>query len=157
MGAQVISFKCILTNKAGHLISSTYNKDVLTVGDLKLEGMLSGLNRNLQNLSKGEKRSISLPAEEAYGLYDPGKVVLIPLKKLPKDLIKGESVHILGKSGTRRIYRVLEIHSDFARLDGNHPLAGQDLVFEIETLDARDATAKEIEESLNAVYEQLLH
>jgi FKBP-type peptidyl-prolyl cis-trans isomerase SlyD len=42
-------------------------------------------------------------------------------------------------------------------LDGNHPLAGQDLVFEIETLDARDATELEVFEAQNLVATQLLH
>ena len=42
-------------------------------------------------------------------------------------------------------------------LDGNHPLAGQDLIFEIEALEVRDATPAEIDESVNIVSTQLLH
>jgi FKBP-type peptidyl-prolyl cis-trans isomerase SlyD len=42
-------------------------------------------------------------------------------------------------------------------LDGNHPLAGQDLIFEIEALDARLATPSEIESAVNSVSVQLLH
>jgi FKBP-type peptidyl-prolyl cis-trans isomerase SlyD len=63
----------------------------------------------------------------------------------------------VGKSGLQRSYRVLELHPDFVNLDGNHPLAGQDLIFEIETLEARYATAKEINDSANVVASQLLH
>ena len=157
MNAQIISFNCIVKNKAGKFISSTYNRDVLTLGNINSSGILSGLNKNLQNLKKGEKRSFSVLAEDAYGLYDPKKIILFPRKKLPGNIRKGELINIVSKTGVERSYQVLEMHSDFISLDGNHPLAGQDLIFEIETLDVRDATPQEIDESLNTVVQQLLH
>lgn len=157
MTAQIISFNCTLKNKAGKFISSTYNRDVLTLGESLKGGVLSGLNKNLQNLKKGEVRSITVPAEEAYGFYDPNKVILFPRRKLPKTVRKGESLTIVSKTGIERLYRVLELHNDFASLDGNHPLAGQDLIFEIEALDAREATPQEVEEAMNTVVQQLLH
>lgn len=157
MRPQVISFKCTLKNLAGRLISSTYNREVLTVGEKDQSGMLSGLGKNLQNLTKGEKRSFTVLAEEAYGLYDPNKVILFPRKKLPSTVKKGEMIKIISESGILRSYRILEFHDDFASLDGNHPLAGQDLIFEIETLEARDATPQDIEDSANHVTHQLLH
>lgn len=157
MSAQVISFKCILKNKAGKLISSTYNKDVLTLSELNNDGLLSGLNKNLQNLKTGEKRVISILAEEAYGLYDPKKIILYPKSKLPKNIRKGDAIKIMGKSGQLRSYVVTDIHSDFASLDGNHPLAGQDLVFEIDALEVRQATKQELDESLNTLFHQMLH
>lgn len=158
MRAQIISFKCIVKNKAGKFISSTYNHDVLTVSETPSHSFLSGLNKNLQDLKKGEKRVISVLAEEAYGLYDPKKVILFPRRKLPGNVKKGMLVHIVRKSGVQRGYHVVELHSaELVSLDGNHPLAGQDLVFEIEAIEARDATAQEIDESLNDVTQQLLH
>jgi FKBP-type peptidyl-prolyl cis-trans isomerase SlyD len=157
MNAQIISFNCTLKNKAGVFISFTYNREVLTVSGIEPDGVLSGLNKNLLNLKKGDKRVITLRAEEAYGFYDPKKVILFPRRKLPKSVRKGELLHIVGKSGVQRSYRVLELHSDLASLDGNHPLAGQDLIFEIEALDARAATPEEVASSLNMVSQQLLH
>lgn len=157
MHAQVISFNCTVKNKAGQLISTTYNRGVLTVSEMYPSGVLSGLNKNLQNLKKGERRTISLLAEEAYGLYDPQKIILFPRKKLPNTVRTGELINIVSKSGVQRGYRVLELYPDLVRLDGNHPLAGQDLIFEIEALDARDATRQEIDDSINTVAHQLLH
>ena len=157
MTAQIISFNCILKNKAGQLISSSFNREVLNSIDSAQNGMLSGLVKGLQNLVKGEKRSIFLTAEEAYGLYDPKKVILFPRKKLPRFLRQGEQVTIEHKNGLQRSYRVVELFADFANLDGNHPLAGQDLLFEIEALEARAATTQEIDDSLNVVASQLLH
>lgn len=157
MRPQVISFKCILKNTAGRLISQTYNRDVLTALESDQGGTLSGLSKNLQDLKKGETRTFTVRAEEAYGLYDPNKVILFPRRKLPKEVRKGETVKISSSTGVIRTYRVAEFHDDFASLDGNHPLAGQDLVFEIEALDARDATPQDIEDSINPVSIQRLH
>ncbi|MGZ5279928.1 MAG: FKBP-type peptidyl-prolyl cis-trans isomerase [Pseudobdellovibrionaceae bacterium] len=157
MRTQVISFNCLLKNKAGQFISSTFNREVLTLVEADQTALLAGLAKGLQNLKKGEKRSIALCAEEAYGLYDPRKVILFPKKKLPQGLRVGEAVTIVGKSGVHRTYKLVQFMDDMVSLDGNHPLAGQDLVFEIEALDARDATRKEIDDSLNVVSSQLLH
>lgn len=153
---QVISFNCVLKNKAGQYISSTFNRDVLNSPE-NTDVVLHGLSKGLQNLKKGDKRSISLSATEAYGLYDPQKVIFFPKAKLPQSVRLGETVSIVGKSGTVRIYKILQFHDDMVTLDGNHPLAGQDLVFEIEALSARPATREEIDESLNVFSVQRLH
>ncbi len=157
MNAQIISFNCLLTNKAGKFISSTFNREVLNSTEVQ-GAQLAGLARGLQNLKKGEKRTINLAAEEAYGLYDPTKVVFFPKKALSTQNVRiGESVTIITKSGAHRSYVVTQIFPDMVGLDGNHPLAGQDLIFEIEALDAREATRAEIDESLNPTSTQLLH
>ncbi|MGE5087260.1 MAG: FKBP-type peptidyl-prolyl cis-trans isomerase [Bacillota bacterium] len=156
MNAQVISFNCVLKNKAGRLLSSTFNRDILNI-NLAGEHMLEGLTKGMENLSEGEHRSILLSAEQAYGLYDPKKVILFPRKKLPDDARVGMTIFIRGKSGTTRMYKVLDMTSPLARLDGNHPLAGQDLIVEIEALKVRQATTSEIEEALNPLGAQILH
>jgi FKBP-type peptidyl-prolyl cis-trans isomerase SlyD len=156
MSSQIISFNCLLKNTVGKLISSTYNRDVSTRADCD-EAMLSGLAHGLQNLKKGEKRTISLTAQKAYGFYDPKKIILYPTQKLPKDIRLGQSISIVGKSGALRTYTIVQFHSDMTSLDGNHPLAGQDLVFEIEVLDVREATVEETLDAKNMLGVQLLH
>lgn len=156
MSIQVVSFNCILKNKTGQIISTTYNNEVLTALNVE-SGLLNGLTLKMQNLVKGEKRSIELSAEEAYGFYDPKKIILFPRNKLPKNIRIGETIQIAGKSGQIRSYKIIQIHGSMASLDANHPLAGQDLVFEIDVISARDASAKEIEDSSNVISTQLLH
>ncbi|QDK46218.1 peptidylprolyl isomerase [Bdellovibrio sp. ZAP7] len=156
MNVQVVSFNCLLKNKLGQLISSTFNREVLVSVSAPNQPLV-GLSKGLQNLKKGEKRTIAVSAEEAYGFYDPKKVILFPRTKLPKTLRVGETVSITGKSGTIRTYIVLQFHDGMVSLDGNHPLAGQDLIFEIEATEAREATPEEIDESVNVVSGQLLH
>ncbi len=158
MSIQIISFNCVLKNKAGKLISSTVNRDVINSVQGQ-EALLKGLAQGLQNLKKGEKRLITLSAEEAYGFYDPKKVILFPRKKLaPQVLLRdGDTISIVSKTGQARVYRVGKFHGDMVTLDGNHPLAGQDLVFDIEATAVRDATPGEIEESCNMISTQYLH
>ena len=71
--------------------------------------MLLGLSKGLQNLTKGEKRKISLRAEEAYGFYDPNKIILYPRKRLPLTIKVGDTVSILEKSGTLNSYAVVVV------------------------------------------------
>lgn len=156
MNPQIISFNCLLKNRAGKFISSTYNRDVLTAlnsGDVQLVG----LSKGMQNLKKGEKRKISLSAAEAYGFYDPKKIILFPIRKLSKGIRLGQSVSVIGKSGLLRTYTVIQFHKNMVSLDGNHPLAGQDLIFEIEALDVRDATIEEVDCASNVLAAQFLH
>jgi FKBP-type peptidyl-prolyl cis-trans isomerase SlyD len=139
MNIQATSFNCILKNKAGQLISQTFNREVAN-DSMDSNELLPGLVRGLQNLKQGEKRSILLYAEEAYGLYDPTKIILYPKNKLARTVKVGEMVEITGKSGLIRKYKSLEFYDDMVRLDGNHPLAGQDFVFEIEANDSNHST-----------------
>ncbi len=143
MKMQIVSFHCVLKNKFGKVISSTFNRDILTGFGSGHKQELVALAKALQNLTTGEKRSITLSAEEAYGFYDPKMVFKIKRQELPS----ADKTIVLDMDGTRRSFRVIDTGSDVVMLDGNHPLAGQDLVFEIETLAVRDATAEEISES----------
>lgn len=156
MSIQVISFNCLLKNKAGKTISSTYSREVMNGTDGQ-NSVLSGLSKGLQNLSQGERRTIQVSAEEAYGLYDPAKVIEMPRHKLPRDARIGESISVAGPDGKLQGYKFVEMIGDNACLDGNHPLAGQDLVFEIEALAVREATREEIEDSMVTTTKQVLH
>jgi FKBP-type peptidyl-prolyl cis-trans isomerase SlyD len=143
MGIQIISFHCTLKNRLGKVISSTFNQDVITQPSGS-EDMLSGLAEGLKDLRKGESRKICLRADQAYGFYDPSKVITRRRDEIPN----GDRLRLDDQVGIRAetyiVYRVVEAGNDQLVLDGNHPLAGQDLVFEIETVDAREATAEEI-------------
>lgn len=158
MQAQVVSFKCLLKSITGQLISSSFNRDVLTTASG--EGApLKGLAQALNGLIKGEHRRIYLKAQDAYGFYDPSKVILFPLNKVPdfKNIRLGQTVSIVSKSGVLRVYRVLQIYGDMVSLDENHPLAGQDLVFEIEATESRAATKEEVSELQSLVSKQWIH
>jgi FKBP-type peptidyl-prolyl cis-trans isomerase SlyD len=146
--AQVVSFNCVLKNQLGQLISYTVNYDVLTVPHAR-EGQqwLAGLNEGLRDLKEGEKRSISVSAERAFGFYDPEKVRVCPRQALDKNDVKVGDKVVGQVEGKKTSFRVIDVRGDDVVLDANHPLAGQDLVFEIEALGVRDATTDEISEA----------
>lgn len=147
MKPQVVSFRCTLRNNLGALVSTTVSQDVITHLENGGEAVpLPGLARRLKNLKKGEHRRISLDAAEAYGLYDPDLVIEAPRRGLG-GLRLGDQVHVQGQDGSLRPYRVITLTPGTATLDANHPLAGQDLTFDIEVTAARYATAEEIAES----------
>jgi len=110
--------------------------------------MLRGLAEGLKGLKKGEKRKIFLAATEAYGFYNPLLVRECPREEISNggQLEVGNEV-VMRTDGKRKTFRVVQATSRSVTLDANHPLAGMDLVFDIEATDARYATSEEIAES----------
>jgi FKBP-type peptidyl-prolyl cis-trans isomerase SlyD len=145
MKAQIVSFHCVLKTKVGQVISSTFNRDVITHIE-KPGTLLKSLAEQLQDLKKGDKRIVFLTAEEAYGFYNPDLVVEISRKTLTQaDALQvGYQILSPSKDGGVKAFQVVKIDRNWITLDGNHPLAGQDLIFEIETIETRDATSDEI-------------
>lgn len=171
MKAQVISFHCVLRDPLGRVISSSFNHDVLakapeavaetmpdSVTDAQRAIMnpqashfdfhepLQGLVEGLQGLKKGERRTIFVSAERAYGFYDPDLVMQVSRKKLPhgETLEVGFQVVTQARDGECRVFRITEADASSVTLDGNHPLAGQDLCFDIEATSTREATEEEL-------------
>jgi FKBP-type peptidyl-prolyl cis-trans isomerase SlyD len=146
MKTQVISFHCTLRNQLGSVLSSTWNHDVLT-GPSPDGDLVRGLAEHLEGLQMGERRRIALSAEQAYGLYDPALVVEVAPGELAngKRLRVGDRVQgrVPGVGGARE-FRVTGVSKRRITLDGNHPLAGQDLVFEIEATAVREATREDL-------------
>lgn len=107
---------------------------------------LRGLVRGLQGVKPGERRQIFVPAPEAYGFYDKDLVIDVPRDDFPDGDVPKVGTEILGEfqDGTPRIFRVIQVTRVFVTLDGNHPLAGQDLIFDIEATDVREATMEDV-------------
>ena len=143
MPTQIVSFHCVLKNSLGHLLGTTFNQNVLLSDQMK-DQQLRYLVDALRDLRAGEKRRVFLSADRAYGYYDPSLVIVRSLDQLniPQHVRLGETV-VYATSGGKRNYRVIQLSDESVTLDGNHPLAGQDLIFEIEATTARDATAEE--------------
>lgn len=151
MKTQIVSFHCVLKNKLGKVLGSTFNHEVIAQSEGE-GSMLQGLVDGMQDLRKGEKRSIYVPAEKAYGFYD--QRLLIELAR--KDFSPGRELHVGDEilypdfEGKPRNFRVSKVTSRMFLLDANHALAGQDLIFDIEATDARDATAADTEDEMSS-------
>ena len=140
MRVQIVSFHCVLKNNLGQFISSSFNQEVATSSAEEQAFALPGLIKALKELKKGKKKKIYVPAGEAYGFYLTELVVRVPRSKLSqgKTLRVGDSC--MGKLNGEdhfRSYRVIGAERNALILDGNHPLAGQDLIFEVEVTESR--------------------
>lgn len=160
MRPQIISFHCVVKNRLGQVLSTSFNQDVINQNDLKTNH-LNGLVNGLQSVSVGEKRRISVPASQAYGSYDP----MLSVEVRRSELEFGDRLQIGHqifrpdpRSSENKIYRVVQANSETIVIDGNHPLAGNDLVFEVEIVSAREAQADDyVESSSQLIPGQLLH
>ncbi len=151
MRAQIVSFHCILRDRFGHILSTSFNQDLINQLERpEKEGIhqnLRGLVAGLQDVSAGEKRNFTVPAAEAFGVYQPDLVLTVHRSELPESKQLGVGSWVRSKSGSNQAYRVVHIDGDQYTLDGNHPLAGQDLSFDIEVVAARDARREDFEET----------
>lgn len=150
MKTQIVSFHCTLKNKFGKILGSTFNHDVIARVENE-DSPLSGLIDGMQNLKKGEKRSIFVPAEKAYGFYELRLAVDIPRKDFADDadIHVGSEISYPDFEGNIRNFRVVEISKKSFSVDANHALAGQDLIFDIEATEARDEVLEEVSDYIS--------
>ena len=85
----------------------------------------------------GEKKTVNIPVEEAYGPRNPEMVIEMPKDRFPKDMeIEiGMPLGISDQEGHQFQVTVVEIKDAVVMLDANHPLAGQDLIFDLELVE----------------------
>ena len=99
--------------------------------------VISGFEKNIIGLEKGQKKTFTVEPLEAYGQYFEELKIRIPLQKLPPDTMVGSIVIISDKNGNEAPATVIEINDQDAVLDLNHPLAGKKLIFEISIVDVK--------------------
>lgn len=95
--------------------------------------MNHALDHAILGMQAGEARTILLPFDKAYGPHDPGKVFRVDRRQFPQTtpLRLGQRLQIDPGSGQRTTVTVAAITDSTIQLDGNHPLAGQDLIYNI--------------------------
>jgi len=112
---------------------------------LQGSGAIEGLEKALAGLEVGAEVSVDVPPAEAFGERDEERILEVPRGQLPPDLSVGEVVMAQHASGQQVHLTVMELTDEIARLDGNHPLAGKTLHFDLKVLKVEAATAEELE------------
>src|SRR5579885_958275 len=134
MNPRVVTFHYTLTDPSGQTIDSSVGHEPM----MYMEGLrqiIPGLERQIQPLKAKDKKKIQVPAAEAYGPRDERYVMDVPLEKIPvKDLKVGQQFQITPDPNSPP-FTVTKITATHAVLDGNHPLAGVDLTFDIEIVE----------------------
>lgn len=95
--------------------------------------VIPGFERAILGMQPGETRTFTIPAEEAYGPYRPELVHRVPRAQIPPqvELYEGARLEARDQGGNRIALTVLEVSEEEVVLDANHPLAGEDLTFEV--------------------------
>ncbi len=145
LNPRVVSFHYTLKNKAGEQLESSFGAEPL----MFLEGsgqIIPGLEQAIKDLKPGDKKTITVAAAEAYGEIEPDMIVEVPKDKLPKpDVAVGDRFHADAGDGHAQVVQVTKVSDTTVTIDGNHPLAGQDLTFEVEIDSTREATKDELQ------------
>ncbi len=115
------------------VFDSSAGKDPLqfTVGAGQL---IKGFDEAVLGMKKGEKKTVTLAPEEAYGPRQEGMIIDIPRAQIPEDmkLEVGMRLHLRDPNGNPVPAVVAEITEEVVKMDANHPMAGKTLIFDIE-------------------------
>jgi len=120
-----------LTN--GKVFDTSVEKEPLevVVGN---SGLIKGFEDGLMGMKEGEKKTIEITPEDAYGQLIEGRIQEVEKSILPEEIQVGMALQANGEVGTM-VVTVKEIKEETVVLDANHPLAGKDLIFELEVLE----------------------
>jgi peptidylprolyl isomerase len=100
--------------------------------------MIEGLSQAVLGMQVGETKSVTVTPEQGFGPREPGLQHRVARGDLPGDVKVGDLLLARGAGHERQVW-VRELDEDSALLDGNHPLAGLTLIFEIEVVAVRSA------------------
>jgi len=123
----------------GSIVGDVKEKTPLNfkLGDGKI---LSSLEKELVGMQVNETRKIEIVPEDAYGEYNKELVLRVKEENFPPDieLVVGKAVQYQNRDGERVNFMVNAIDGDTVTIDGNHPLAGLKLTYEVELLECLD-------------------
>ncbi|HEY1080395.1 MAG TPA: peptidylprolyl isomerase [Bdellovibrio sp.] len=141
---RVLAFNYVLTGPDGNVLDASERGQPLPY----LEGagqILPKLEEEIKDLKEGDKKTVKLAAVDAYGEMKDNMFMDVPKEELAHlpQLEIGSHLR-LELSGGAHIVRVAKMTDSHITLDGNHPLAGQDLKFDIEMVLIREATTEEV-------------
>jgi FKBP-type peptidyl-prolyl cis-trans isomerase SlyD len=105
--------------------------------------LVPGLEKALAGKSAGDDIDVTLPPEEAYGLRDDKAVRNLPLRRFPGGKVQAGGRYQVQAEDGLRVVLVTAVNGDYAKVDGNHPLAGRILHFIVKVVEVRDATDDE--------------
>lgn len=140
----VVAFHYTLTNDAGEVLDSSEGRDPLTY----LHGsgnIIPGLEKELEGHNDGDKLKVAVEPAEGYGDVQPALV-----QEVPRDAFQGVDEVQPGmqfQAQTQEgplMVTVTKIEGDTVTVDGNHPLAGEKLNFDVEIAEVREATEEEV-------------
>jgi len=99
--------------------------------------MIKGFDAAVVGMTVGESKKFTIPADDAYGQHREEMVFQVNRSQLPEGMEPeiGQQLQTQAEGGHPVILEIVEIDTETVTLDGNHPLAGKDLNFDIEVME----------------------
>lgn len=124
--------------KDGQVFDSSVDREPLefTLG----QGMLiPGFEKAVINMKVNDKKTVNIPVNEAYGDVKEELFHKVEKAQLPKEVTPEVGLGLVSKdaNGNEHQFRIAKVESDHIVVDGNHPLAGRDLVFDLELVEIK--------------------
>lgn len=129
-----INYTGRLTN--GIQFDSSAGKEPLEF-TLGLGQVIKGLEAHVAGMETGDKSTVTIPCEQAYGTHRPEAIQTLDRAKVPSgiDVRVGTQLQARTADGGLMPITVVELDETSVKVDANHPLAGQDLVFDVELVE----------------------
>ncbi|MDF0705726.1 FKBP-type peptidyl-prolyl cis-trans isomerase [Flagellimonas okinawensis] len=123
-----------LTN--GQIFDSSLQREPMEVA-LGQGQLIPGFEKGLIDMEVNEKKTITIDKKEAYGEVNESLFQKISKSQLPEDIKPEVGMGLVGSNaeGQQQQFRVAKVEENDIILDANHPLAGQDLVFDLEVVE----------------------
>ena len=122
--------------KSGETFDSSQGREPLefTVGSGQV---IKGFDEGVIGMKTGDARTVEIPVVDAYGEKEEERIVEFPMNQFPEDLKPEVGMQLMMSDGSGQQLPVVitEVKEESVVLDANHPLAGQDLIFDIELVE----------------------
>ena len=137
----LMHYSIALTN--GIEIESSFNDEPVEI-NMGSGDVTEGMELALFGLKEGDKQTLTLTAEQGFGVRDEDNIHDMPLSDFPENLLPevGLSYSFESPEDGEIPGTVLSIKGDMAEIDFNHPLAGQEIVFTVDILGVNNAQAE---------------
>jgi len=101
--------------------------------------VIEGVDNGVLGMAVGDKRTVEIAAEEAYGPVNQDMFIEFPIDRFPADLVPevGTQLNMSNDQGQQFPVMIVEVADEFVILDANHPLAGRNLIFDLELVDIK--------------------
>jgi FKBP-type peptidyl-prolyl cis-trans isomerase 2 len=101
--------------------------------------VIKGFDDGVMGMTVGQKKTIEIPVEDAYGPRDPQAIIEFPIDRFPPEVQPelGMQLAMNNGQGQQIPVVIVDVKDDIVVLDANHQLAGQDLIFDLELVDIK--------------------
>lgn len=142
---KVVTINYTLTNNEGNVIDQSQDSSFAYLHGA--QNIIPGLENALTGKQAEDKLQVTIDPKDAYGERDENQIQAVPREMFPQDvdIAVGMSFHAEAPNGAPVTVTVTEVADDTITVDGNHPLAGQTLNFDVEVVNVREAEAEEME------------